>query len=734
MTTRCAVCEAERRLSDIRELSSPEELAFFSTRLGQPLIQGMLVCRFCLKSFNCMACTKRPKRGRWRTLHTAEDVSFFSQRLGVDLTIGGQLCDRCRRKREADALDSDVEDLVQHGEAEDFGEGVPMDVDAYVSDTEPNSPIVIYPVPRPSATNRWCLFCKDEQDRRVIPLSIRRSVFNRARIYIPPGRRVCGLHQIDFETSVELLKTIPTIAETSSIPEWEVKFFLSDSANSSLWDEVFRGVVDDYRLKSLIGLNNTAFVDLVDRLTTLRSSSLRNVNQAVFVFLYKLRTGNSDELIAANFNLPRRKAISDIFKNVMGSFETVVAEHFGPQSLSRRRLLDNVSVRAKKILTLTDDQVALILDGTYIRHQKSSNNAYQRRSYSGQKKVPLCKPFTVCTTNGFIVDLAGPFAAKRNDAAIVKEVLKMPTLRGLLRDGDVLIVDRGFRDALNFMTDLGFKVLMPAMLNKRKQLPTDEANQSRRVTMVRWVVEAIHGHLWGKFKLLKHTVDNKMLPKMQKLCGIVGFLQNTYGTRLATEDSSWIAEQLDHMETRMQLPNTLREEVEAKHWNRRASSFGSISEKDLTDFPIMTEDSLILFTSGPYQIRMARSYLAELIGADNEVRLRYVKLQPTIIRVEIQSRHSESVKYRVYVEYEPRINGVEGIKRYYCECKNGARTLGCCSHVATIVYYLSHARWQLAIPRPAHQLTDLFIPEDSDSEEDADETAGPSRPRDATTD
>jgi len=34
------------------------------------------------------------------------------------------------------------------------------------------------------------------------------------------------------------------------------------------------------------------------------------------------------------------------------------------------------------------------------------------------KKLPLCKPFTICTTNGYIVEMEGPFYAIQNDAEI----------------------------------------------------------------------------------------------------------------------------------------------------------------------------------------------------------------------------------------------------------------------------------------------------------------------------
>ena len=367
----------------------------------------------------------------------------------------------------------------------------------------------------------------------------------------------------------------------------------------------------------------------------------------------------------------------------------------------------------------------LILDGTYVRHQKSSNNEYQRRSYSGQKKVPLCKPFTICTTNGLIVDFAGPYAAKYNDAVIVKDVFKNAELRALLKPNDVLVVDRGFRNAVAFLNGLGYIVKMPAILESgQSQLPTEKANESRRVTKVRWVVEACHGVVFGKFKLLKHTLDNKMLTKARQLCRIAGYLHNIYGKRVWTEDDAG-AGILEHMESRMSLRNTLADEVETNRWNRRPTLLQKISTTEVTDFPRLSESDLLLLTSGSYQLREAASYLAEILDPDDRAELSFVRTTPTIIRLNIRSRHRSNTEYRVYVEYEPYDDSdVNSIKRYCCDCKNGLRTVGCCAHVATVLYYLSHARFQAVIHRPAHQLTGLFEPSASESESE-EEDSGP---------
>lgn len=91
----------------------------------------------------------------------------------------------------------------------------------------------------------------------------------------------------------------------------------------------------------------------------------------------------------------------------------------------------------------------MIYDGTYIRHGKSANSSYQRKSYSGQKKQHLIKPFTICTTTGYVVEILGPYTANLNDARIMELALEDSAgLGGFLTRGDVCFVDRGFRDVV----------------------------------------------------------------------------------------------------------------------------------------------------------------------------------------------------------------------------------------------------------------------------------------------
>lgn len=65
-----------------------------------------------------------------------------------------------------------------------------------------------------------------------------------------------------------------------------------------------------------------------------------------------------------------------------------------------------------------------------------------------------------------------------------------------------------------------------------------------------------------------------------------------------------------------------------------------------------------------------------------------------MLRTRIQSRHKNNTKYNSYIAYSTNKDDTNPIKDWYCTCKTGTRTVGCCSHVASVIYYLSNARYE----------------------------------------
>ena len=125
------------------------------------------------------------------------------------------------------------------------------------------------------------------------------------------------------------------------------------------------------------------------------------------VFLLKLRSGNSNKMTAAILQLEREQLVLDYAASIMNSCRRdVLPSRFGLNAIYRRELIDFHITDISEMLFNFTDEVMLICDSTYARLQKSSNNEYQRKFYSGQKKVPSCKPFTIFTTTGQVLDMA----------------------------------------------------------------------------------------------------------------------------------------------------------------------------------------------------------------------------------------------------------------------------------------------------------------------------------------
>ena len=395
----------------------------------------------------------------------------------------------------------------------------------------------------------------------------------------------------------------------------------------------------------------------------------------------------------------------------------------GFSARTRNDLIQNETSDFVRSLFRESTGLALIYDGTYLRHGKSANSCYQRKTYSMQKTTHLVKPFTICTTTGYVIDMLGPFEAVKNDAQIMQECFEKFGLGEFLREGDACFVDRGFRNVERYLQDRGLTVYMPST-KQGKQLTTEQANHSKCVTKIRWAVVAVHGMIKQKYRIFDQRIDNDMLPKIGILTRIACFLHNTFGKRLRSDQTVFdeVSERMLHLRN---APNTLAEEAEQNRWNLlRERTWIPVTSDSVPDFPEMTERDLKIFFTGTYQLSQSVSYLAEMLTTENTLTVMYHRDNTNILKLEVPSRHKKRSKYRCYIDYVPDSIGDSGVKRYYCECPNGKRTVGCCSHVAAVVYYLSCARYLPRIIRPAAILDSMFhdgasVPViDEDSEED----------------
>lgn len=116
---------------------------------------------------------------------------------------------------------------------------------------------------------------------------------------------------------------------------------------------------------------------------------------------------------------------------------------------------------------------------------------------------------------------------------------------------------------------------------------------------------------------------------------------------------------------------------------------------------------LILIACGTYQLKQAQSYYGEHIRGDGSYTIEVCRDMASnllegfpstdnlsLLRGKIHSRHISRKIYFVYILYENNRSGREAIKKYYCNCAVGRRTVGCCAHVMTIIWFLGWKRYQ----------------------------------------
>jgi len=65
----------------------------------------------------------------------------------------------------------------------------------------------------------------------------------------------------------------------------------------------------------------------------------------------------------------------------------------------------------------------------------------------------------------------------------------------------------------------------------------------------------------------------------------------------------------------------------------------------------------------------------------------------------MKSRYRSEKHHHIFVLMNKAKIGRDSVIEYYCTCENGARTVGCCSHIMTIVWFLGQYHG-INIPNP----------------------------------
>ena len=114
-----------------------------------------------------------------------------------------------------------------------------------------------------------------------------------------------------------------------------------------------------------------------------------------------------------------------------------------------------------------------------------------------------------------------------------------------------------------------------------------------------------------------------------------------------------------------------------------------IDDTKLDNFPELTEDEVRVQTMGMYQLKQAKSYTNEHFDENGSYEIMAQNEDGGVLKAQIRSCHTSNKTYYLWVEYTLGLNPITELG---CGCRSGARTLGCCAHVASMLWYLGYYR------------------------------------------
>lgn len=170
--------------------------------------------------------------------------------------------------------------------------------------------------------------------------------------------------------------------------------------------------------------------------------------------------------------------------------------------------------------------------------------------------------FVVCP-NGYVYAADGLYLAngKNNDASILKAMFsKNNNIGSIVENGDIFILDRGFRDVVEICKSKNIEVFMPELLYKKQKFNDRQANSSRIVTILRWVVEAVNGRLKNVFNYFDLVIPMKSLKSTNDLLLIALGIINKFSKPLFTENDfhSVIINNMDKINQINELENEIQ--------------------------------------------------------------------------------------------------------------------------------------------------------------------------------
>ncbi|RNA02794.1 Pro-Pol poly [Brachionus plicatilis] len=194
--------------------------------------------------------------------------------------------------------------------------------------------------------------------------------------------------------------------------------------------------ISDRECHDFTGLEKQEFFKLSDPIVSLRVSPDRVQSQVLAVSFFWLKTGFSQKIKAIIFGIKSQKNVSRYYFQARAALQKdYVLLYLGFKHLTRHEWLSHNTNSVTELFLTKPEQLCIIAD-----------------TYCVQKKTHLMKPFVYEAAKREIMNVTGLYGATINDAEILRlKLKKSDDLNDLIEEGDIFILDKGYRDAVDYL-------------------------------------------------------------------------------------------------------------------------------------------------------------------------------------------------------------------------------------------------------------------------------------------
>ncbi|KAJ8671549.1 hypothetical protein QAD02_002808 [Eretmocerus hayati] len=548
-------------------------------------------------------------------------------------------------------------------------------------------------------SSHTCLICNGHENLTRLSVEARVDIYMKRNIYVTQETRSCRNHLDDGGyLRPEYLEHLRSLHRPLRIPGTVLRPFLDELRNRCSTGSKYENEnnFNDIESASISPINKEDFRELFTYCDpVIEENQFRFVTKRhLLTFLCKMRQGRVSTVIAT------------VRRSLMQRF---VPENLGLDSMTRAEFIArHVNEFENRLYNPTPERPRVILyrDGTYVEVETSSNFSAAKKSYNLHKHHYLLKPVMLVAPDGRILDIHGPYFSdiRNNDATMLLHAFQqyLHDLRRWLQPGDIIILDRGYRDAVPFLEALGFIVYIPPFLEQgQRQFTTEQANYARLITKTRWIVESRNGHMKSIFKFFDHRISVVHALNLGDFFKIGAAIINRF--RPTIQMNGVNAAFADELLERLREPNVMQARIEVDGCLRtRNGRWARLDEYDDADFPILTLENLSRITAGVYQVNLSPAYIQDKLLRDGDDLFQFDSLidEPGLIRARIWSRFSNNTRHQLWIAFGRDDEDAEIEFNYYCTCKSGARTLGTCAHIASVLWFLGFARHEENVKDP----------------------------------